>query len=123
MDDLSEKLQSLLSDPESMQNLAELAAMLQGGGGEVSGTDSSQAGNTDAESDNSFDFSKLLLLGEIFSQMQEQDSETQLLLALKPYLSEQRSKRVDRAVKLLRLYSVFLSLKEKGLLNDLTDAL
>lgn len=123
MDDLSEKLQSLLSDPESMQNLAELAAMLQGNGEEASNADPSQADNTDAVNDNGFDFSKLLLLGEIFSQMQEQDSETQLLLALKPYLSEQRSKRVDRAVKLLRLYSVFLSLKEKGLLNDLTDIL
>ncbi len=123
MDDLSEKLQSLLSDPESMQNLAELAAMLQGNGEETAHADSSQADNTDTVSDNGFDFSKLLLLGEIFSQMQEQDSETQLLLALKPYLSEQRSKRVDRAVKLLRLYSVFLSLKEKGLLNDLTDIL
>lgn len=125
MDDLSEKLQSLLSDPESMQNLAELAAMLQGNGEEASHADPSQADNTDtvSDNDNCFDFSKLLLLGEIFSQMQEQDSETQLLLALKPYLSEQRSKRVDRAVKLLRLYSVFLSLKEKGLLNDLTDIL
>lgn len=123
MDDLSEKLQSLLSDPESMQNLAELAAMLQGGGGEASAEDSSQADSTDTDGDSGFDFSKVLLLGEIFSQMQEQDNETQLLLALKPYLSEQRSKRVDRAVKLLRLYSVFLSLKEKGLLSDLADVL
>lgn len=123
MDDLSEKLQSLLSDPESMQNLAELAGMLQGSGEEAANAEPSQADNTDTASDNCFDFSKLLLLSEIFSQMQEQDSETQLLLALKPYLSEQRSKRVDRAVKLLRLYSVFLSLKEKGLLNDLTDIL
>lgn len=123
MDDLSEKLQSLLSDPESMQNLAELAAMLQGGGGEASAEDPPQADSTDADGGNGFDFSKLLLVGEIFSQMQEKDDETQLLLALKPYLSEQRSKRVDRAVKLLRLYSVFLSLKEKGLLNDLADVL
>ena len=29
MDDLTQKLQALLSDPESMRNLSELAAMLQ----------------------------------------------------------------------------------------------
>ncbi len=123
MDDVSEKLQSLLSDPESMQNLAELAAMLQGDAEEASTDNIRQDDGADTDDENGFDFSKLLLMGEIFAQMQEKDNETQLLLALKPYLSEQRSKRVDRAVKLLRLYSVFLSLKEKGLLNDLADAL
>ncbi len=123
MDDFSEKLQSLLSDPESMQNLAELAAMLQGEAGTESADNCSSGDSADTGTENGFDFSKLLIMGEIFAQMQEKDNETQLLLALKPYLSEQRSKRVDRAVKLLRLYSVFLSLKEKGLLNDLADAL
>ncbi len=123
MDDLSEKLQSLLSDPESMKNLAELAAMMQGDPNASQTDDDTQICDADSESDGGFDFSKLMLIGEILAQMQQQDTETQLLLALKPYLSEQRGKRVDRAVKLLRLYTVFLSLKEKGLLNDLADGL
>lgn len=123
MDDLSEKLQSLLTDPESMKNIAELAAMMNEDHG--TGTDplsNEQAGSC-TEPDDGFDFSKLLLVGEIMEQMQRQDDDTRLLLALKPYLSEERSKRVDRAVKLLRLYTIVMSLKEKGLLADLADSL
>lgn len=124
MDDLTEKLQSLLSDPESLQNLASLAAMMTAPQEETESA-AEQANETvcDEEQAGGFDFSKLLLLGEIMSQMQQKDKETELLLALKPYLSEERSKRVDRAVKLLRLYTIAMSLKEKGLLSDLADSL
>lgn len=124
MDDLTEKLQSLLSDPESLKNIAELAAMM-GSPQEEAAEDIPQADAsscTDEEGDG-FDFSKLLLVGEIMAQMQQKDKETELLLALKPYLSEERSKRVDRAVKLLRLYTIAMQLKEKGLLSDLADSL
>lgn len=124
MDDLTEKLQSLFSDPESLQNLASLAAMM-AEPQEESGSDDEQAAEAvcDEERDGGFDFSKLLLIGEIMGQMQQKDKETELLLALKPYLSEERSKRVDRAVKLLKLYTIAMSLKEKGLLSDLADSL
>lgn len=124
MDDLTEKLQSLLSDPESLKNISELAAMMSSPQEEATGNapQSDTSADIDANSDG-FDFSKLLLVGEIMAQMQQKDKETELLLALKPYLSEERSKRVDRAVKLLRLYTIAMQLKDKGLLSDLADSL
>ncbi len=123
MDDLSEKLQSLLTDPESMKNIAQLAAMMSEDNGTAADPHEDEKTENCTEPDDSFDFSKLLLVGEIMGQMQQQDNDTRLLLALKPYLSDERSKRVDRAVKLLRLYAVFTSLKETGLLADLADSL
>ena len=123
MDDLSEKLQSLLTDPESMKNIAQLAAMMNEDHGAAAEPLANEETDSCTEPDDGFDFSKLLLVGEIMEQMQQQDDDTRLLLALKPYLSEERSKRVDRAVKLLRLYTIVMSLKEKGLLVDLADSL
>ncbi|MBE6848133.1 MAG: hypothetical protein E7503_08435 [Ruminococcus sp.] len=123
MDDLSEKLQSLLTDPESMKNIAQLAAMMNEDHGAAAEPLANEETDSCTEPDDGFDFSKLLLVGEIMEQLQQQDDDTRLLLALKPYLSEERSKRVDRAVKLLRLYTIVMSLKEKGLLADLADSL
>jgi len=123
VDDLSEKLQSLLTDPESMKNIAQLAAMMNEDHGAAAEPLANEETDSCTEPDDGFDFSKLLLVGEIMEQLQQQDDDTRLLLALKPYLSEERSKRVDRAVKLLRLYTIVMSLKEKGLLADLADSL
>ncbi len=123
-------LQTLLSDPESMQNLAELAAMI-GQSTENASTDTAAKDappqmpvTADGETDDfAFDPTKLLLLGEILSVMQQKDESTAFLYALKPYLSEERCKRVDRAVKLLRLYTAYLTLKEKGMLSELSGLL
>ncbi len=120
MDDLAQKLQSLLSDPESMRNLSELAGMLQA---------SDTANTAEAEKENNctststqepppFDFAKLLAVGQALSSVQ-QDETTSLILALKPHLSAQRAKRADQAVQMLRLYTAASILQENGMLNDL----
>lgn len=118
MDDLTQKLQSLLSDPESMRNLSELAAMLQTE--DVPGTQP-EAPAEDARTDNvppSFDFAKLLAVGQAFSAVR-QDESADLILALKPHLSEARAKRADQAVRMLRLWSAAGILRENGMLSDL----
>ena len=40
-------------------------------------------------------------------------------MALRPHLKTDRQKKVDQAVKLLKLYAVFSAVKENGLLQDL----
>ena len=44
---------------------------------------------------------------------------TQLLLALKPLLKEERQERVDKAVKMMKLYAVWTIVKESGMLKDM----
>ena len=117
MDDLTQKLQSLLSDPESMRNLSELAAMLQepqsDAPPEQSAPDPEQASAPEMP-----DFTKLLAVGQALSQVQ-QDETAALLLALKPHLSEPRQKRTDQAIRMLRLYAAAGILRENGLLQEL----
>ena len=120
MDDLTGKLQALLSDPESMQNLAELAAMLRAPDGEpeapapaVPAPEGSAGGGLPP-----IDFAKLMAVGRALSSVQNDDTSA-LIFALKPYLSAARAKRADQAVRLLKLYSAAGILRESGMLTDL----
>ncbi|MCR4862403.1 MAG: hypothetical protein K5884_07290 [Ruminococcus sp.] len=106
MDDIMGKLEGLLSDEESVKQLAELAQMFIGESGGSEGN-----GMPDMES-----VMKLTGLVGAFSQ---NDSNSELLLALKPHLSAERQKKVDKAIKLLKLIAVWNIAKENGLLDNI----
>lgn len=110
MADMAEKLEALLSDPESLRNLQELAGMLKN----EEQTDAAPSGT---ESAMPFDIAKLMAVGQALHGM-ENDDNIALLLALKPILSPRRAKRADKAVKLLRLYGAAALLQKQGLLQD-----
>ncbi|MBR4201158.1 MAG: hypothetical protein IKQ91_07765 [Oscillospiraceae bacterium] len=119
MDDLTQKLQSLLSDPESMRNLSELAQMLREPDGNAAQEAAPAAADSAAEPP-PMDFSKLLAVGQALSAVQ-QDETAALILALRPHLSAERAKRADQAVRLLKLYAAAGVLRENGVLNDLLN--
>jgi hypothetical protein len=114
MEDLTGKMQELLSDPESMQQLSELAAMLQGSGSGDAGHSASPA-----PEGSGLDPALLMRLSQLMQTQQEPDKNTQLLLALKPYLGERRQSRTDKAIRLLRLYSLWKTAQRSGMLHDL----
>ena len=116
MEDLTQKLQALLSDPDSMRDLQELAAMLRDA---PPGAAPDAPPEQTAAAENPMpDLSKLLAVGQALSAVQ-QDETAALLLALKPHLSEERAKRTDQAVKMLRLWAAAGILREIGMLQDL----
>lgn len=115
-----EKMQSLLSDPESMQQLQELAQMLQPDAEEQeTGASSSSADTAESteESGGGFDFGTLMKVSQLMGAAEE-DSDAALLLALKPHLRAERQKKVEKAVKMLKLLSVWTLLKESGMLKE-----
>ena len=121
MEDLAQKLRAILSDPESMRNLSELAAMIK------EPDESPETGTQTTESEVAskpdqtapdFDFSKLIAVGQALSVVQQNET-TALLQALKPHLSEARAKRTDQAIRLLHLYAAAGILRENGILQDL----
>ena len=105
MDDVMGKLGELLSDEESVRQLSELAQMMNDG--------------TDEPSGGTPDMSGLVKLSGLIGTMNSEDSNTQLLMALRPHLKVERQERVDRAVKLMKLIAVWNAAKESGLLNDI----
>lgn len=95
-----------------MVDLDELSALLgqfssEKDGGSDSGGDGGLFGDIDVET--------IMKLMDVFSQLNSSDKNTELLLALKPHLREENRVKVDKAVKLMKLMSVFMLLRESGL--------
>lgn len=104
MDDLSAKLSELLKDPDTVSYIGEMAKNL------FPEQEESSAGASP-------DMIKIMSLINRFKNTG--DSENQrLLMALKPHLSEERQKKVDTAVKILKLIELMPVLSESGLLEN-----
>lgn len=117
MSEFEDKLGAILGDPDTMAQIMSLAQDL----GSPTGSDraSSPAAPPPASSQSTPDLSSLLSsFGEVdpqliqralqlFSEFSHSDDErAALLLALKPFLKEERYAKVDRAVRIARLSRV-----------------
>lgn len=135
MDDLMAKLQSVLNDEQSMKQLSQLAGALSG--------DSAPQAQPAAEQASANDFSQLLKsldlntqtqqpappaapgidvakfmqLQAILQQANKHDKNVDLLLALRPLLKEENQVKIDRLIKIFKLFSVYPALKQSGLLG------
>ena len=175
MDELMQKLQSVLNDEESMNQIRQLASMF---GGENNNNNDNNSSNTQQPSSNSqnktadtassapdinmndiskllaslggdnsqpsnnaqanvnqnqpnmltppsnqqgsdlpFDIGKIMTLGNIISNASKADKNTELLLALKPHLKEEKQEKVDKVIKIFKLISIWPAIKESGLLG------
>lgn len=61
----------------------------------------------------------LMKLMSLFGSMNRQDDNERFLLALKPLLKEEKRRKVDTAVKMLKLLALLPILKESGLFGSL----
>lgn len=114
MDDLMSRLNDLLSDEESVRQISELAQMLSSETAEVK-TEEKPAEPQEEQTD----LTSLIKLTGLISAASAQDKNSELLLALKPHLGEEKQRRVDKAIKLLKLLAVWNIAKESGLLQEL----
>lgn len=114
MDDLMGKLQEVLSDEDSMKMISELASSMFSEENQEEGEEEKSGSNEGL----GFDIGNLMMLAQLMGSA-ENDKNAELLLALKPLLKEERRSRVDKAVKMLRLYSVWTILKDSGMLNEI----
>ena len=124
MDDLMGMMQELLSEPESMKQIQELTQMLQSeSGGSEDSAQSAQAETQGEQAEGEggsagFDFGMLFKLQQLMQATAGEDKDAELLLALKPHLKEERQKKVDKAVKILKLLSIWSVLRDSGMLKD-----
>jgi hypothetical protein len=65
------------------------------------------------------DIEKLLELIALLSNPME-DKNIDFLLALKPVLSDTNAPKVEKAVRLMKLYDTYLKLKESGMLSAIS---
>ena len=95
MDDLSDKLDKLLSSPDSMKRIEEMMAAMG-----VAAHDPTPA-PTPTEDD--FDMSVLFKVLPAIESLSKQDDNTALLSALRPHLQPERRKKLDEAANMMKL--------------------
>lgn len=142
MDDLTDKINSLLSSPDSMQKIQSLMAALGGdapqgapppvqssasqkptaGGADLAGllsalTGAATANTASVQGGDGPDLGVLMKLAPVLSGMTKEDENTSLLKALRPYLHGDREKRLDDAIQILKLLRVLPLLDISGLVK------
>jgi hypothetical protein len=97
--DLEDKINAVLGDPKQMQEITKLAKSLMGGGEKE---EAAEKVPTPME-DMGIDPAMLKNLGRIMGESQSRKPEQQALLeAMRPYLSEKRRSKMDRAMKMAK---------------------
>ena len=114
MDELMEKLQGVLNDKESLSQLRELAEMLTG---QPAGEEPQAASQPSSGGGEMPDIAKLMQLSGALRNAGREDKNVALLMALRPLLKDENKQKLDRAVKLLRLVSLWPMIRESGLLG------
>lgn len=113
MEDISRKISELLSDPEALEQIKGLTGMLG-----QNNTVQSQPESKEQPNINMPDASMLgtvMKLAPLMQSVGQEDDSTRLLKALKPFLHNERSKRVDSAIRLLSIMKMLPLLKNSGL--------
>lgn len=110
MDDLSDKIQQLLSSPDTMQKIQSMMSAFGG----ADNTPTSPLPPTPPISDTMPDMTTFLKLAPIISNLQQEDESAALLRALRPYMHKDRGKRIDEAIQMLHLMKLLPLLKGFG---------
>ena len=113
MSEFEDKLNSILSSPEQMNKIADMAKSLMGG--EKSSEKQTEADKPQNNknsggifsTDNISDAESISKIGRIIREVRsEDDDKTALLKAMEPYLSDKRRIRVEKGIKIARLAKI-----------------
>lgn len=122
MEDLTDKLNSLLGDPEIMDKIQNLSGLF--GSSENSNSTQTETENETEKSqkDKSDDFGfspdmigTLFKIMPLISSLGKDDKYTKFLKSLKPLLSEERQKKLGNSAKILKLMQIIPLIKDQGL--------
>lgn len=112
MDDLSEKLGSILSDPSAMKEIAQLASQL---GVESPGVHTAPEAPKKPESADALSMMSGLM--PLMGTLSKEDDTTRLLDAIRPFLSDERREKLDKAKKMLKMMKLLPLLREMNLFD------
>ena len=115
MDDLSEKLTQLLSSPEGMAKIQTVMSAL--GGENAVQEKPAEPAVAPPAADGMPDLAALTKILPLLSNMGQDNEDTRLLQALRPYLRGEREQRLDETVRLLKMMRLLPLLQEQGILG------
>lgn len=98
-----------------MEDISAILGLLSSGGEEKS-ANSENSGETGGLFGD-IDPEMLIRLISVFSQLNERDKNTELMLALKPHLREENRPKVDSALQIMKLITIMGALNDNNFLN------
>lgn len=107
MEDLSEKLTQLLSSPEGMSKIQSAMAA-------IGGMMEEEAPPPPPASELGVDMAAISRLLPLLGNLNQENEDTRLLAALRPYLHGQRAQRLEESMRLMRLMKLLPLLTEGG---------
>lgn len=134
-DDLSAKLSGILSDPEAMKEIAALASQLgvespgvhteggtppspnNGGSLDLQGLLRSLNADGTAKKPDDNAAAQLMSLAPALSALKQEDDTTRLLDAMRPFLSEERQRKLDKAKRLIKVMQLMPLIKDLPLFD------
>lgn len=112
MDDLSEKLSGILNDPDAMRDIAALASQL---GVDAPGVHKEEKSRETAPSNDTA--AQLMALAPMLGSLKQEDDTTRLLDAMRPFLSEERQQKLDKAKRLIKVMKLMPLIKDLPLFD------
>ena len=107
MNEFEEKLESILGNPQAMEQIMALAQSLSGGGTPVPPAEHRPEAASSPLPDGlglgQLDPRILTGIASLLSQSQTDDDRVALLQALRPFVKEQRYAKLDKAIQIARL--------------------
>ena len=111
MDDITGKISQLLSDPQAMEQIMSLTSLLSPSNEETQAPKNEPA--KPALPSFSDDTMKTVMkIMPLLSNIKQDDDTTRLLNALRPFLCEERCKKLDEAEKILQLIKILPVIKQ-----------
>lgn len=120
--DITSKITEVLNNPESMKKFGEFASnFLNQPEYEEKNSKNIDYGDTDISIDPAQMGNIIKIITALKKNSVAEDNNTRLLTALKPHLSDERGRKIDKAVSLLRIAKLLPLLKESGIMNLLGE--
>ena len=111
MSDIQDKINQILNDPEALRQVQSLGAQLG-----LSGSAPSDPAPAPKPPESGGDMmTALTSLAPMMSRFSEDDDVSRLLGALRPFLSEEKQQKLDRAQRLMKLVRIIPLIKDSGL--------
>ena len=111
MEDLNEKLTRQLSSPEGMEKIQSMMSAL---GGALPQEEAPPPPPMPPPAAGGIDMAALSKVLPLLGQMNQENEDTRLLAALRPYLHGQRAERLEESMRLLKLMKLLPLLTEGG---------
>ncbi len=115
MEDLSSKIKSILSDPQALSQLKGLGESLGLTDAPDKPVHNNENNNSNMLSALGGDASQLQMLTKLMpmlSSMNTQDDTSRLLGALRPFLSNERQRKLDQASKMIKIFRLLPMMKD-----------